>query len=44
MEKTLQLYQDLLNKKKQNGESYKYIVDFIDKLKPEIEKIKQEIK
>ena len=44
LEKTLQLYQDLLNKKKQNGESYKYIVDFIDKLKPEIEKITNEIK
>ena len=44
LEKTLQLYQDLLNKKKQNGESYKYILDFIDKLKPEIEKITQEIK
>ena len=44
LEKTLQLYQDLLNQKKQNGESYKYILDFIDKLKKEIEKINEEIK
>ena len=44
LEKTLKLYQDLLNQKKQNGESYKYILDFIDKLKVEIDKINDEIK
>ena len=42
--KTLQLYQDLLFKKKQNGESYKYILDFIDKLKIEIAKVNDAIK
>ena len=44
LEKTLKLYQDLLNQKKQNGESYKYILDFIDKLKAELDKINNEIK
>ena len=43
LEKTLQLYQDLLSKKKQNGESYKYILDFIDKIKSELDKINAEI-
>ena len=44
LEKTLKLYQDLLAQKKQNGGDYKYILDFIDKLKVEIEKINEEIK
>ena len=44
LEKTLQLYQDLLSKKKQNGESYKYIIDFIDKIKAELDKINAELK
>ena len=44
LEKTLQLYQDLLSKKKQNGESYKYILDFIDKIKAELDKINGELK
>ena len=44
LEKTLKLYENLLYQKKQNGESYKYILDFIDKLKKEIEKIDEEIK
>ena len=34
----------LLNQKKQNGESYKYILDFIDKLKAELDKINDEIR
>ena len=44
LEKTLKLYQNLLYQKKQNGESYKYILDFIDKLKKEIDKINEEIR
>ena len=44
LEKTLKLYENLLYQKKMNGESYKYILDFIDKLKKEIEKIDEEIK
>ena len=44
LERTLKLYENLLYQKKQNGESYKYILDFIDKLKKEIEKIDEEIK
>ena len=44
LEQTLKLYQELLSKKKQNGESYKYILDFIDKLKIQIAKLNDEIK
>ena len=44
LEQTLKLYQELLAKKKQNGESYKYILDFIDKLKIQIAKLNDEIK
>jgi len=44
LEETLKLYQDLLSQKKLNGESYKYILDFIDKIKIQIAKLYEEIK
>ena len=44
LENTLKLYQDLLAQKKLNGESYKYILDFMDKIKIQIAKLNDEIK
>ena len=44
LEKNIKFYQNLLLTKKNKGESYKYIIDFISKMEQEKERLEKELK